>query len=380
MKLRDKLLIKNYFKEYYFKNVDKIANEINEIDSREFAYIDFDGGMRRHIALTKEVFHKWVVDVVPRDFYHSSAYYLFPDKEMGQKDWQGGDLIFDIDLDHIKTYKPEEIILCRDSEVTVVDREEDCHSGKINKIVFIDEKGIEMAKRELIRLIELLVRDFDFKLEDINIYFSGGRGFHVHISRENVLEFDSYVRMEIKDYITLDGFDIFNITSFDNRVIDEFRKMLNMNSKTLNEVFSLDELTILKNIFSKGASLKKLRKEINRNLREKINRFIIDHIGVSIDGVVTVDTSRLIRTPYSMHGKTGLIKIRIDYSDLDNFNPFTNAIRSDESMMQLHVYYLPEVFWHGEYYGPVYNEKIKVPFSLGIYLISRGLGYGGRRV
>lgn len=299
---------------------------------------------------------------------------------MGQKDWQGGDLIFDIDLDHIKTYKPEEIILCRDSEVTVVDREEDCHSGKINKIVFIDEKGIEMAKRELIRLIELLVRDFDFKLEDINIYFSGGRGFHVHISRENVLEFDSYVRMEIKDYITLDGFDIFNISSFDNRVIDEFRKMLNMNSKTLNEVFSLDELTILKNIFNKGASLKKLRKEINRSLREKINRFIIDHIGVSIDGVVTVDTSRLIRTPYSMHGKTGLIKIRIDYSDLDNFNPFTNAIRSDESMMQLHVYYLPEVFWHGEYYGPVYNEKIKVPFSLGIYLISRGLGYGGRRV
>ncbi len=379
MKLRDKLLIKNYYKEYYFKSGDILVKEINDLESREFAYIDFEGVMKRHIALSVNNINKWLFDEVPRDFYHSSAYYLFPEKDMGQKDWQGGDLIFDIDLDHIKTYTPRVTLLCINKEYKVISDVNECVEGMLKKIVIIDEKGMEEAKKETIRLIEILVRDFDFKVEDLKIYFSGGRGFHIHIDKSNIIKLDAYTRMEIKDYITLDGFDILNIASLDNRVMEEFRKRLYTEDGALLRIFSVDEVNKLKNIFRSGKNLSKLKKEISKKLRDKINKFVNEYIGVSIDGVVTVDTSRLIRVPFSLHGKTGLIKKRINYEDLDDFNPFVDAIRNDETFMELYVHYMPEMFWMGEYYGPIFNSKVRVPFSLGIYLINEGLGYGGKQ-
>lgn len=379
MRLRDKLLIMNYFKEYYHKYVDKVINDIQDIEAREFAFIDFEGVMRRHIALKKEYASRWIIEVSPRDFYHSSAYYLFPEKEMGQKDWQGGDLIFDIDLDHIKTYQPKEIIICEENGHKVVKSIEDCGSGRIRKIVFIDEKGINKTKKEVVRLIEILIRDFDFKTDNLKIYFSGGRGFHLHINREDVLKLDSYTRMELKDYITLDGFDILNVNSLDNRVVEELRRMLSMRDEILYTFFTDSDVKELASLFNTVSSVRSLKKMISKELRYKINQFVVEYIGISIDGVVTVDTSRLIRVPYSLHGKTGLIKKHVEYTELDDFNPFTDAIREDECMMKLYVTYLPEIYWLNREYGPIYDDEVTVPFSLGVYLISRGLGYGGKR-
>ncbi len=381
MKLRDKLLISGYFKEYYYKNARNVVEAIRDLESREFAYIDFDGVMKRHIALNADSAEKWIIETCPKDLYHSSAYYLFPDKEMGMKDWQGGDLIFDIDLDHLKNYKPNEIILCKEGDETRLASDEDeCEEKEYTKVIFIDEEGILHAKRETVRLIEILVRDFDFKPEDIKIFFSGGRGFHIHIYREDILDYDSYIRMELKDYITLDGFDIANILTYDCRAIDEMRKFISTNDEIVRQLFSPNEIRIITDILRSKPSVRKLRSILNKGLRDKINRFVTDYIGVSIDGVVTVDTSRLIRAPYSLHGKTGLIKTAVNYENLDDFNPFVDAVREDESMMELNIIYMPEVYWYNDTYGPYQNERAIVPFSLGIYLISGGLGYGGKRL
>jgi|Deesub1362A_J573_1020465.scaffolds.fasta_scaffold00001_298 DNA primase small subunit len=375
---RDLVLVENYFREYYFKNSDKIINSIKDLESREFAYIDFEGVMRRHISLKENEFKNWLMENVPRDFYHSTAYYLFPSKNMEAKSWEGADLVFDIDLDHIRNYQTKKVVVCVDNgKVKILENNEEC-SGDRREIMLLEEEGFEIAKRELLMLIEILVRDFDIKEEDINIYFSGGRGYHVHVLKEEYQKLDSYARMEIKDYLTYDGIDIRNIKDVDARPFSSFVNALLRLDNELKEVFTEKEIEVMRSKLeeSRDRLLRFLRR--NKVLASKSNLFITKYLGVQIDGVVTVDVSRLIRVPYSLHGKTGLVKKKIKYEELDQFNPLANAVREEEKKVRLKILYCPEIYWYDGEYGPYREEEAVVPFSLAIYLVMRGLGHGIR--
>lgn len=372
------MLVENYFREYYFKNSDKIINSIKDLESREFAYIDFEGVMRRHISLKENEFKNWLMENVPRDFYHSTAYYLFPSKNMEAKSWEGADLVFDIDLDHIRNYQTKKVVVCVDNgKVKILENNEEC-SGDRREIMLLEEEGFEIAKRELLMLIEILVRDFDIKEEDINIYFSGGRGYHVHVLKEEYQKLDSYARMEIKDYLTYDGIDIRNIKDVDARPFSSFVNALLRLDNELKEVFTEKEIEVMRSKLeeSRDRLLRFLRR--NKVLASKSNLFITKYLGVQIDGVVTVDVSRLIRVPYSLHGKTGLVKKKIKYEELDQFNPLANAVREEEKKVRLKILYCPEIYWYDGEYGPYREEEAVVPFSLAIYLVMRGLGHGIR--
>ncbi len=372
------MLIENYFREYYFKNTDRIISSIKDFESREFAYIDFDGVMRRHISLKEDEFKSWLMENVPRDFYHSAAYYLFPSKNMEAKSWEGADLVFDIDLDHIRNYQTKTVVVCIDRDkIKILEEEGECNGDK-REIMLLEEKGFEIAKRELLMLIEILVRDFDIKEEDINIYFSGGRGYHVHVLKEEYQKLDSYARMEIKDYLTYDGIDIRNIKDVDARPFSSFANALLKLDDDLREVFTEKEIEIMRKKLeeNKEKLLMFLRK--NKVLASKSNLFITKYLGVQIDGVVTVDVSRLIRVPYSLHGKTGLVKKKINYEELDQFNPLSDAVREDEKKVRLKILYCPEIYWYDGEYGPYRKEEAVVPFSLAVYLVMRGLGHGIR--
>ncbi len=373
IKRRDLILIENYFREYYYKNVSKILNSIRDFESREFAYIDFDNIMRRHISLEVDGFKNWLMENTPRDFYHSTAYYLFPSKNMEAKSWEGADLVFDIDLDHIRDYRARKIIVCiEEGGVRIAEEKNHCN-GETKEIMLLEEEGFERAKRELYTLIEVLIRDFDIKEGDMNIYFSGGRGYHIHIISDEYLKLDSYARMEIKDYLTFDGVDIKNIKTPDSRPVIAFLNSLMREDDDLKEVFTERELVVLKKMANEGGEkfLRGIRR--NKELASKVNQYITKYLGIQIDGVVTVDVSRLIRVPYSLHGKTGLMKKRIMYEELDGFNPLSDAVREDEKKVKIKILYCPKIYWYDREYGPYNEEEAAVPFSLAVYLVTRGL-------
>jgi len=62
-----------------------------------------DSGMRRHKAFVSVAeMQEYVQAMVPAHVYHSAAYYQHPGAPtMKEKNWEGADLIFDIDADHL---------------------------------------------------------------------------------------------------------------------------------------------------------------------------------------------------------------------------------------------------------------------------------------
>jgi DNA primase small subunit len=117
----------------------------------------------------------------PAHAYHSAAYYERPDaQQMKDKKWLGADLIFDLDADHIE--------------------------GS-DKMTY--EQMLDVVKREIIRLAEdFLLSDMGFDASSVHMVFSGGRGYHIHVTDPSVLGMDSRQRREIVDYITGVGLDL----------------------------------------------------------------------------------------------------------------------------------------------------------------------------
>ena len=48
----------------------------------------------------------------------------------------------------------------------------------------------------------MLENDFGFSLDELHVFFSGHRGYHVHVEEESVRSLDAMARKEIVDYVT----------------------------------------------------------------------------------------------------------------------------------------------------------------------------------
>ncbi|TLZ50461.1 MAG: DNA primase catalytic subunit PriS [Methanobacteriota archaeon] len=175
----------------------------DQFTHREFGFMYFQPGLvHRHKSfddvhgLRTFLAGKPPARDVPAHVYHSSAYYERPDAPtMEEKGWLGADLIFDLDADHIPKSK----------EMTY-------------------EEMLEAVRKKIVQLHdEFLVRDFGFDERSLKIVFSGGRGYHIHVTDPRVWELGSHERREIVDYITGKELDVpgfFRESAFDAK---EFR-------------------------------------------------------------------------------------------------------------------------------------------------------------
>ncbi len=159
--------------------------------SREWGFIFYDDtpgvAMRRHKAFNSEGELKdYLASMPPAHAYHSAAYYQYPQAPtMLEKKWLGADLIFDLDADHLPGVKNMSY-----SEM------------------------LANVKKEIIRLIdEFLIDDLGFREKDMDIVFSGGRGYHVHVRDPRVHALKSPERREIVDYLLGTGLDSITCSS-----------------------------------------------------------------------------------------------------------------------------------------------------------------------
>ena len=183
---RTRQFVVSAFQNYYSTADIKLPPDFT---SREWGFIEFTSGqdmfMKRHRAFGSEgELHDYLRGIGPAHAYYSVAHYEYPGApKMKEKNWLKADLIFDIDSDHLP--------------------------GGINSYADMLEKG----KKETLKLLEFLMDDFGFREEQVHAVFSGGRGYHFHISEESVLSLGSAERREIVDYVSSKGLNLERIFS-----------------------------------------------------------------------------------------------------------------------------------------------------------------------
>ena len=373
---------------------------------REFGFMFFDRDfVMRHLGFpTRAALKKYLVEQVPSHAYYSCAYYEKPDAPtMVEKKWLGADLIFDLDADHVEGAKdlPYEKMLMR-------------------------------VKDEVKRLIdEFLLGDLGFGAEDLKIVFSGGRGYHVHISDPKVVRLTSHERREIVDYVT--GTDlsmdwVFPSTPFEtgrwkdrvdvehrktmpklddggwrarirrgiDALLDELEKQSEADGRhRLSEMMKESRREIGKKTVDglyddlfKGAKRKRgvdrMRQEDTFEVfseKRHLDAFE-DIVEIRVKGKmkgetdepVTSDIKRLIRLPSSLHGKTGFVVTPMSRDRLDTFDPFRDAVPKAFGTAEVNVLLEKPIEFHlREENFSLDAGKSSVPEFAAVFLICRKL-------
>lgn len=278
---------------------------------------------------------EFLQDERPRHVYFSAGRYRQPGAgTMAEKDWQGSDLIFDLDADHLPGVDPN-----GDSYRDMLDT----------------------CKDALIRLLSVLREDFGF--DDLTVVFSGGRGYHVHVRDPGVRSLSRDARQEIVEYVRGSELDFDAListetiaglgrsTPTEKRTLDPAggwsRRVHRRLQSFLKDLLSdaeedaIDRLREFEGIGEKKAAsaLRAARENFAQIEQGNIDvhpavysvaKQYFEHVrateSVAIDEPVTTDIHRLIRLPGSLHGGTALMVTPIELETLDAFDPLTDAV------------------------------------------------------
>lgn len=391
--------IQRNFTDYYRRNYDTIEPP-SSMEKREFAFSLFRQNMMlRHISFNSPTnLRSQLQKSTPSNVYYSSAYYEKPEEPMDEKGWEGADLIFDIDADHIPTQcnKEHDIWKCKEccntGQGVKPEKCPKCNSQKLDSTSWLCETCLESAKEEAIKLIEILTNDFGFSIKEMRVAFSGHRGYHVHIESDAIRTLDSNARKEIVDYAMGLGLEL-SISDFQKslgprledrgwrgRVAKGTYEVLLSSDREQLEKVGLKKLAsqILQGKEAVQESWKqngpwKILKGVGPDGWEKIIRCAIDKQSAKIDTVVTTDTHRLIRLTNTLHGETGLKKIDVPTGDLEGFDPLKRAIAFRQGTVRVEVSSAPRFRLEDCFYGPYANQEVELPIGAAMLLLCKGV-------
>jgi len=403
-----KTFARNKFLEYYQEHSASIKPP-TQIEKREFGFLLFkEKVMIRHKSSKNlDDLTKLLTTLVPSDAYYSSAYYEKPEEKMEQKGWLGADLIFDIDADHIPTpcAKTHDKWTCNNCGTVgkglLPEKCPACGEQKFDEKTWPCEICLESAKKETTKLIDTLTKDFGFPTKDISVSFSGHRGYHLHIENRTIQALDSMARKEIVDYILGIGLE----TGFHgleergekkSRVLagpglddlgwrgrisrGTYEFLLNATPEELEkiglkkkfiEALTQHEKKILKSWEEKGPWGILMRGGVTS--WRKIAQRGVEMQSAKIDTVVTTDIHRLIRLNNTLHGKTGLKKIKVPIDEIEKFDPFKSAIAFKKGTVKVLVSDAPEFRLGDETYGPYRNRQVELPTAAALLLLCKGM-------
>jgi DNA primase small subunit len=392
------------FSEFY-SSPSTVIPSPSLLDQRELGFLLF----KERIMLRHQCFESvsdlksFLIKDVPSDVYHSCAYYENPEADMDKKGWLGADLVFDIDADHIPTScnKVHDEWACSkcgfSGKGITPEMCPICAGQKFDTKIWACELCLESAKEETAKLIDMLEKDFGFAPQETRVFFSGHRGYHVHIENEAVKTLDFMARKEIVDYVSGLGLSI-----LDEQARDRSRKRRGSRVFSLHDFGWNKRLKLglqkflmnatkedLKNAGIKGyaAILENREAILKRCLEEgrwdsvkgigvgtwkKLAEYVKDLESAKIDTVVTTDTHRLIRMNGTLHGKTGLKKVEFPAKNLKDFDPFKEAVAFKEGAVKVFVSNAPEFRVGDSVLGPYKNQTVELPTAAAVLLICKG--------
>ncbi len=408
MMSKTRRFIKDRFSEYYADESYRIKAPPS-IDKREFGFLLFTGGvMVRHKSfINVESLRSFIKSNVPLHVYYSTAYYDFPEEEMSRKGWIGADLYFDIDADHIPTRcgKIHDRWICRgcgfSGKGITPDKCPICNSVSFEEKTWPCDVCLEDAKKETIKLIEILMDDFGFSKDEIKVSFSGHRGYHVYVEHKDVQSLDSMARKEIVDYVTCSGFDV-NLQGLSvigrgggggvigpgledpgwrGRLARGLRSILNESTREDLRRLGVKDRVVDLLVANREALSKSwsstgpwgLIKGVGVKSWRHIMNCCLKVLSVKVDTVVTTDIHRLIRLDNTLHGKTGMLKVSLSTSSVESFNPFKEAVAFKKGEVIVMVDEAPQFMIGDETFGPYRRERVELPMAAALLLLCKGL-------
>jgi len=402
--LQSSVFVEKMFRRYYEEDFPDVTPSL--IEKREFGFILPKQGMSRHrkfqIGGDLQAFLR---SCAPLDAYYSCAYYNDPEAEMDKKGWIGADLVFDIDADHIPTPcgKIHDEWICSSCHFVgkglTPENCPSCGGQSFEVKKWPCEQCLESARVETAKLLDMLVRDFGFSENEVSVFFSGHRGYHVHVENEVVRTLDAGARKEIVDYVCGLGFDA-SFHGMGKREMSgmQILKELKLNDfgwrgqiaravhgfiqnveredyeslglkKAVVEKISENKDTILKTI--EGINTNRVVRGVGPETWKKIFEFSAVSASAKVDTVVTTDVHRLIRLKNTLHSKSGFKKVQLAVSQINEFDPFASAIAFKNGTATVFVSDAPKFRIGEEEFGPYKNKRIELPTAAALLLVCK---------
>jgi DNA primase small subunit len=342
------------------------------LPQREWGFLFFssrdDLRMRRHVGFgTRDELVDYLRTMAPAHAFFSTAYYDDPAAPtMGAKGWAGADLIFDLDADHMlrPPFPPYPAMLAR-------------------------------TKEETLKLIDLLTGELGFARGDLQVVFSGGRGYHIHVKALSVRQFSSAERRELINYVCGIGLDPALLV---RPAVDPESGWRGRQRRTLAEYLdwlsSLGELQALAHLealplIGKGrarqvwAQRDRLGMGADPATDKRVLPLLLSpengewrarlkEAGIQADEPVTTDIKRLIRAPGSLHGGSGLRVTTLGAGELEAFDPLVDAVVFGEREVSVEVPRACTVSLLGTDL-PLAAGTARIPEAAAVYLCGRGM-------
>ncbi len=114
------------------------------------------------------------------------------------------------------------------------------------------------------------------------------------------------------------------------------------------------------------------KSDVPMKKNQKTTEQIIAANAALIDESVTTDIHRVFRMPGTLHGTSGMLKMRVD--SLEGFDPQTQPVVLGEEIVTVQVNYAPEFYLKGRKFGPYDSASVRLPTYAAVFLLARGLG------
>jgi len=370
-------LLKSAFREYYF-NFSKLLEIPEHLEHREFGYMPFGSGMIRHLSYRNrgDILATLIRDV-PADVYCSNAYYRFPTYPMQEKQWLGADLIFDIDAKdlHLPCELGHSYFICEkcfqvsDAKFEVCNS---CHSSPMNQTSLPCNKCMSALKKEVKRLVAVLLDDFGIEEKTVSVYFSGNNGFHIVVSDNSFNPLNSEARSDIVSYLTGTNLKTESIgvrkgngSSGSDFLIKFPKSGISYGwRKLIADKIGIDQASIIKltNVVQRSGGYDGFKAELGKMAKT---------LGVKIDPQVTMDIHRIFRMPGTINSKSGLVKMRCN--DLESFDPLNDCCLLGDSEVKV-ITKISKINFRlrGQSFR-IRENNLKLPLFAAGYLICKGL-------
>jgi DNA primase small subunit len=345
------------FGSYYDK---RPVEEPPGFKNREWGFM-FHGEtfFRRHLGFSSpQQLHQYMVKPrPPAHVYHSAAYYDNPSAHtMMEKGWLGADLIFDLDADHLEG------------------------ADKMSYPEMLD--AVKVKFRTLVD--NFLIDQFGYAEKDIQLVFSGSRGYHAHIRDPRVRELSSPMRRELVDYVTGKvepanfvreaavaqkfGHAVRSVRipaateggwpgKLTRATVQQLRALASdprpgpekamafaaetglapREAKIFVEALSGSEAAVEKKLAAVADGLADIHAGIGAGSYRRLFTYNLGRLRGFCDEPVSSDVKRLIRAPGSLHGKTGLRAVPLTRDRLDAFDPLDEAVVLDDEPVRVTV-------------------------------------------
>ncbi len=347
------------YKEFYFNHGDEIEFP-DQIESREFGYIPFGGGMVRHLSFkgrgeaTAEILKQ-----SPSSVYCSNARYEYPTRPIDEKGWLGAELIFDIDATDIPTTCKggHDLWYC-----------EKCHSsGKLPRppkcpkcggpsaeFHGICEVCLDAAKDHTSRVVNFLAEDFGVDRSTVRSYFSGNRGYHIHVFDSRFDLLDPAARGEIAEYMRGSSLPP------SQTLASTLRRRPPGGPQGAGWTRRITGF------------VDQRRQNYEGTLQKLVSESVSSQRAL-VDSSVTTDIHRVFRLNGTLHGNTGMAKMRVE--SLEKFDPQQDPVVLSTRPVKVNVSFYPRFRMKHNDFGPFTKpETVELPTYAAVSILTRDLG------